>query len=313
MIDLVSKMSSTMFVMRVELSDSSAVDVAINGSGLKYDSKSGMILRGEIGSISVSSLYGVGKEQTVAEIRQINNLDLSSDKLSEMFGVKFWNEAKLVLAYFDKLAHVSEGSTVSTFTKFKSDAYGSDSDDAISGSKFNDEIHGQGGDDDLLGGSGNDRLFGEKGDDALTGDAGDDFLFDMDGNNQFFGGSGRDILRGGAGIDQMDGGRDNDVLYGGGGFDWLRGGSGRDQFVFSVKDQGKLTIADFTDADVLVNIVYGSREESYKDFMEHARQSGRNVVYDNGETHVVLRAFKIGDLHVENFGDAFNVEALGLF
>ena len=74
-----------------------------------------------------------------------------------------------------------------------------------------------------------------------------------------------------------------------------------------------MTVLNFTNGDVLVNVVSGSREESYKDFMEHAHQSGRNVVYDKGETHVVLKANKLADLHIEQFEDASNVEGLGWF
>ncbi len=304
MVDFVSVMNSTTFVMRIATSETTSVDITIKGFGLKYDPATGMILSGEIGSISMTNYSGTPTKQALIDIRQINNVDMDSGTLAAALGDAFWNNAKVVVNNFDQLAQLNPGSSVSYFSATKSFAYGTDNDDAITGSKFSDEMHGQAGDDVLVGGSGVDRIYGELGDDALSGDSGNDFLYDVDGNNQFFGGNNNDILRGGNGVDRLDGGKDQDILYAAGGYDWATGGDGIDKFVFSLKDSGKLTITDFTDADVLVNLVMGSRDETYKDFLEHARQSGRNVVYDNGETHVVLKGYNLADLHVEQFGDA---------
>jgi Ca2+-binding RTX toxin-like protein len=307
MVDSVLRMTASQFVMRLALTETTSVDVTINGMGLKYDPASGMILSGEIGSLSLTNYAGTATKQSLVNIQQINNLDIASLTLVEAMGDKFWNNAKLVVDQFDKLASLNPSGSVSYFSPTKSYANGTDNDDAITGSKYNEEMHGRAGDDVLYGGSGIDRMYGEQGDDALYGDSGNDLLVDADGNNQLFGGNNNDILRGGAGVDRLDGGNDSDIIYGGGGYDWASGGTGIDKFVFSVKDAGKLTVMDFSDADVLVNLALGSREEAYKDFIEHARQSNRNVVYDNGDTHVVLKAYKLDHLHLENFGDATSV------
>lgn len=305
-------MTSTIFTMRVMTSETTMSEVTITGAGLKYDADTGAILSGEIFGVSLSSNYVYNKKITLLNVQQLSGINTSAEKLAEAFGDHFWNQAKLVVEVFDKFAHMNHGISVSYFSAAKNYTIATDHADYVAGFKYNEVIEGNAGDDDLFGGNGNDSIYGGKGDDYISGDNGNDLLIDMDGNNMFYGGAGHDQMRGGIGVDVLYGGAGNDLIYGAGGIDTASGGAGADQFVFSAKEAGRLMITDFDKSDVLINLLSGSADEAYKDFMEHAHQDGRHVVYDSGELHLVLRNFKLELLDVHHFADASIVEKAGL-
>jgi Ca2+-binding RTX toxin-like protein len=86
----------------------------------------------------------------------------------------------------------------------KTNGFGNEIDNVITGNFDDNILTGAGGDDKLSGDAGNDLLDGGSGDDLIHGDAGNDFLSGADGN---------DILDGGTGNDQMLGGLGNDTFY----------------------------------------------------------------------------------------------------
>ncbi len=166
-------------------------------------------------------------------------------------------------------------------------------------------IEGTGHSDELMGSGVNDRINGNGGDDEIWGDQGNDLLIDADGNNTFYGGDAFDRMRGGTGADPLYGDAGRDLLDGRGGTATLWGGAGPDQFIFDLKAPGTIKIADFSvKDDQLINLRVGNAKEAYMDFMSHAHQDGRNVVYDEGETHLVLRYVKLGQLDMHNFADS---------
>lgn len=301
---LVSKMTATSFVMRVTLTDRSVVDVTITGQGLKYDADTGAILTGEIDAISLTTLTLSGRKWVELEVKSAMGLDMAADKLADSFGTKFWNEAKLVLDSFDKFQTLHEGISTGYFSKTKNVITATESADTLRAHKYNDKVDALGGDDDVYGGNGHDTLFGGLGDDMLDGGKDNDLLIDREGHNTLYGGAGRDVLVAGKGFDALNGGADADILVGGGGFDRIWGGTGRDQFVFNTKESAYVTIADFGVGDFLVNQAAGSAEEAYKMFIDHARQSGRHTVYDDGDLHLVLRNVKLSTIDSTDFADA---------
>lgn len=300
----VSRMSATTFVMKVALTDRSVVDVTISGQGLKYDADTGAILAGEIDSISLTTLVLSGRKWVELNVKSAMGLDTSADQLADIFGTKFWNEAKLVVDSFDKFQTLHDGISTGYFSKGRNEVRATENADTLRAHKYNDKIDALGGDDDVYGGNGLDSLFGGMGDDLLDGGKDNDLLIDREGHNTLYGGAGRDVLVAGRGVDALNGGADADILVGGGGFDRIWGGAGRDQFVFNTKESSYVTIADFAAGDFLVNQAAGSADEAYKMFIENARQSGRHTVYDDGELHLVLRNVKLTTIDASDFADA---------
>jgi Ca2+-binding RTX toxin-like protein len=86
----------------------------------------------------------------------------------------------------------------------KTNGFGNEIDNIITGNFDDNILTGAGGNDKLSGDAGNDLLDGGIGDDVIHGDAGNDFMSGADGN---------DILDGGTGNDQMVGGFGNDTFY----------------------------------------------------------------------------------------------------
>ena len=262
------------------------------------------ILSGEINDISIASFKASGTLLTFFGTNHASGLNILAVKLADMFGTVNWNDPKLIFSVFEKLSHLHDGVSNSYFSAQKSYTEGSGLSDELGGSKFNDVISGNGGDDDMHGGIGNDTIYGGKGDDQMWGDAGNDLLSDSDGNNGLFGGYGVDRLRGGTGADQLFGVAGRDMLDAGGGGDTMWGGTEGDMFIFDMKSSGSVKIADFSvSEDQLINLRYGSAAEAYKDFLGHAHQEGRHVVYDEGGLHLVLRYVKMEQLTLHNFAD----------
>lgn len=310
---LISKMSSTSFVMKLVLDEKTTIDVTITGRGLKYDGVTGAILGGDIDDIALSSKVLSGRSWVETEMRSVMGIDIAAAKLGEMFGTRFWNEAKLVVETFDKYMGLHDGISTGYFSKTKNGVQASEQSDVIHGYKYNDRIDGLAGHDDIYGGAGNDSLDGGKGNDLLDGGSGNDLLRDQSGHNTLNGGAGKDILIAGRGVDVLNGGSGDDLLIGGGGFDRLTGGTGRDQFVFNAKDSASVTITDFADGDLLINQAAGNRNEAWKMFMEFAHQSGRHTVYDNGEFQLILRDVKLSSIDASDFGDAGRLPEIVFF
>lgn len=290
--------------MRIPTADKMFLEVSISGKGLKFEPKSGALIGGEVADIGLTTFVQSGKKVLPIETAKISGVGYPAEKLADMFGNEFWNHTKVVMEIFDKLATLHEDISRSYFSKEKSYSWGSEGDNRIIGSAFADIIDGNGGNDHLSGGVGNDRIDGGKGNDTLGGDSGDDWLVDAEGNNRFVGGTGNDTMRGGSGDDNLTGGAGNDLIYGKGGTDRYEGNAGVDSFVFNAKEQGKITITDFGKQDVLVNALAGSADEAYKDFFEHAKQVGKNVVYEHGEVHITLLKANLKMFEVSHFSDA---------
>ncbi len=300
----VSKMTATSFVMKLQLTEKSTIDVTITGRGLKYDAQSGAILAGEIEDISLTTKVLSGRSWVEVGVKSLMGLELSADRLAETFGTKFWNQARLVVDSFDKFQSLGENISTGSFSKTHNEVRATEASDLIRAYKYADKVDAMAGDDDVYGGMGHDSLYGGKGDDLLDGGADNDFLIDRDGHNSLYGGSGADVLVTGAGTDVLSGGAGNDILLGGGGFDRMTGGAGRDHFVFNIKEAGSVTIMDFAAGDYLVSQTAASAEEAWKTFMEHARQTGRHVTYDDGDLHLVLRNVKLSTIDAGDFADA---------
>lgn len=302
--NMVSRMTATSFVMKLALDEKTTIDVTITGRGLTYDKTTGAILRGEVDDISLTTKVLSGRSWLETEMRSVMGVDTSAAKLAEIFGTRFWNEAKLVVDAFDKYPSLHDGIATGYFSKTKNYVQATEQSDVIRGHKYADVIEGLAGHDDLYGGAGNDSLSGGKGNDFLDGGSGNDLLLDREGHNTLMGGTGKDILVAGRGVDVLNGGSGDDILVGGGGFDRLTGGSGRDQFVFNSKDAASVTITDFAEGDLLVNQAAGSRDEAFKMFVQNAYQSGRHTVYDDGEMQLILRNVRLSSIDGSDFGDA---------
>lgn len=301
--DGVSKMTSSGFVMRVQLSERQFVDATITGQGFKYDEKTGALLTGMVSEISLSEGLLIGKKVQQQLVHQISNVGLEAEKMASIFGNEFWNDAKFMNEVFDKLTTLHEAIVTSHFSKVKAVGIGNDGSDRITGSRFADDLTGNAGDDVIAGARGHDRIDGGLGNDQLNGNSGNDYLTDLEGNNVLNGGAGHDRLRAGLGDDTLAGAAGNDLIYAAGGRDLVSGGKGADSFVFNAKEMGALTIKDFGGQDVLVNLLATTAEEAFKQFMETAHQDGRSVIYDSGEMHLVLQNFDLRELTEKNFAD----------
>ena len=301
---LVSRMSTSSFIMKLVVDEKNTIDVTVTGRGLKFDTATGAILQGEIEDISLSSKVFSGRSWVETEVRSVMGIEMNAGQLGEMFGTRFWNEAKLVVDAFDKFQTLHDGISSGLFSKAKNVVEATEQSDVIRGYKYNDRIEALAGHDDVYGGAGNDSLFGGKGNDMLDGGAGNDLLIDRDGHNTLSGGAGKDILVGGRGVDVLNGGTGDDILLGGGGYDRLTGGTGRDQFVFNSRDAAFVTITDFADGDLLVNQAAGTRDDAWRLFEANATQSGRHTIYDDGEFQMILRNVKLSSLDASDFADA---------
>jgi len=181
---------------------------------------------------------------------------------------------------------------------------GTEKNDRLTGAAGDDYLYGSSGDDRLRGKDGADYLDGGDGNDRLVGGAGDDAIYGGAGKDRLSGGKGNDLLDGGEGKDRLSGGTGNDTLYGGHGEDKLKGGAGADVFVFSPKDEGTLTIADFdAGTDLLFNLPFGSSKEGWYDFMTHTEQRGDDAVYTHGGLTMILQDVNFKELQPENFYD----------
>ena len=177
---------------------------------------------------------------------------------------------------------------------------GQDGADSINGGRGDDWIYGNTGDDLLKGGDGNDKMRGGTGDDVMHGDDGDD---------RMTGSSGNDVLIGGAGNDQMRGGEDNDIIIGGEGNDQAAGGSGNDIFVADMtsEDGGHMTVRDFTQGEDALYLDTGdilTADELFTIFSADATQTGKHVVYDNGDGNIMtLLHTNLEELSADDFYD----------
>lgn len=309
----VSKMTATTFVMRLAVAERSAIDVTVTGTGFTYDARTGAILSGDVTDMVLTSLNQSGRFWAVSEVRQLNGIDTRAEVLAEMFGTRFWNEARLVVEAFEKFADLHDGISTSTFSKTSNSTRATDHSDRISGYKWADSLHGGAGDDDLYGAGGRDTIDGGRGDDFLSGGIDRDFLTDHEGNNTLQGDSGNDTLIAGDGIDVLFGGSGRDVMFSGGGYDRMAGGTGNDAFIFSAKIAGKLTITDFAEGDLLVDLTAGSADEAYRHFRDTARQDGRHLVIEQDELTLVLRNTRLESLEVDDFSGAAGYGDLPLF
>lgn len=308
----VSKMTSSTFTMRLPLDEKTAIEVTITGKGFSFDRESGMLLRGTIDSISLSDLTLTGRRFSVVETHKIGGVNMAAERLADVAGDKFWNHIKTVVDLFEKFSNLHEGISHSYLSPDKNVITGSDFNDKLAGTKVADVMTGGGGDDRLTAGAGDDRIYGGKGNDFMNGGAGDDYMIDHYGTNTLNGGAGNDRMLGGSDADQLSGSTGRDMLYGAGGIDRLTGGRDADVFVFNTKEESRITITDFDRGDMLVDLVYGRAEVTFKYFEDRATQVGKDVVYEDGAVHLTLKNFKLGDLSERNFMDADIVKEAGL-
>jgi hypothetical protein len=83
-------------------------------------------------------------------------------------------------------------------------------------------------------------------------------------------------------------------------------------FVFNTKDEGRLTVTDFTRGDLLVNLATGGAEESFKHFFDGAKQVGKDVVYQADGLNLTLKNLKLEAIGLGSFADADVVREAGL-
>ena len=102
-------------------------------------------------------------------------------------------------------------------------------------------------------------------------------------------------------------------MLSGGGYDRMAGGTGNDAFIFSAKIEGKWTITDFAEGDLLVDLTAGSAEEASRHFRDTARQDGRHLVIEQDELTLVLRNTRLESLEVDDFSGAAGYGDLPLF
>lgn len=179
-------------------------------------------------------------------------------------------------------------------------------DDSATGGVGDDSLNGQSGDDRLNGGAGNDRVSGGTGDDVIWAGSGDDRLF---------GGQGNDVVYSNGGDDRLVGGAGRDVLVAddrGDGRDIMTGGADADAFVFftgpGAPTSGRIIIRDYdANEDMLWTGPSDNgaweADEAFEFFSENARQSGDNVIYQNGDYRVVIRDTNLADITADNFMD----------
>ncbi len=172
-------------------------------------------------------------------------------------------------------------------------------DDRLWGGADADVLSGLGGNDKAYGGAGDDRLMGHGGNDLLQGGGGNDLLQGGNRDDVLRGDAGADTLHGNAGADTLMGGVGNDLLIGQGGRDLLRGeagndvltgGNGADVFVFTA---GRDRITDFRDnLDTLAldDALWGNRDLSTAQILDHAQMAGGKLVFDFGGGHTLIIA-----------------------
>ena len=312
MSEFITRMTSNTFTMRLVFEDKTALEVTITGKGFAYDRETGALMRGSVDSLAVTNLAQEGRHFGLVESHKLGGLNLPVEKLADLSGAQFWNHVKHVIEMFDKLSNLHEGVTHSFFSPLKNVVEGSDLNDNLVGSRMADVMMGNGGNDRINGAAGDDLLNGGKGNDLLNGGNGHDFLIDQEGNNTLNGGAGNDRILGGQGDDRLSGSTGRDILYGAGGMDRLSGGRDADVFVFNTKDEGRLTVTDFTRGDVLVNLATGGAEESFKHFFDGAKQVGKDVVYQADGLHLTLKNLKLEAIGLGGFADADVVKEAGL-
>jgi len=312
MSEFITRMTSNTFTMRLVFEDKTALEVTITGKGFAYERETGALIRGTVDSLALTNLSQEGRHLSLVESHKLGGLNLPVAKLADMSGAQFWNHVKHVIEMFDKLSNLHEGVTHSFFSPLKNVVEGSDLNDNLVGSRMADVMMGNGGNDRINGAAGDDLLNGGKGNDLLNGGNGHDFLIDQEGNNTLNGGAGNDRILGGQGDDRLSGSTGRDILYGAGGTDRLSGGRDADVFVFNTKDEGRLTVTDFTRGDVLVNLATGGAEESFKHFFDGAKQVGKDVVYQADGLHLTLKNLKLEAIGLGSFADANVVKEAGL-
>lgn len=310
---LVTRTTSKTFSMLLVLEDKAAIEVTITGKGFSYDRENGTLTRGIVDSIAVTDLVQNGRRYDPVEMNKIGGLNVSVDKLADLSGARFWNHVKSILETFEDMSRLHAGVTRSFFSERKNVVEGSEINDNLLGSKNADDMFGGSGHDRLNGGAGHDRMDGGKGNDLLNGGSGNDLLRDTEGKNTLNGGAGNDTLIGGRGDDRLAGSSGRDVLYGAGGMDRLSGGKDADVFVFNTKQEARVTITDFARGDALVNLASGGAEESFKYFVESAKQVGKDVVYAVDGLHLTLANVRLDSLTLASFSDARGLEDTGLF
>lgn len=297
-------MTATLFTMRLPGVSGRFSEVTITGSGFVYDSATGAMLDGMVQTITITQYVQAPTRLITLQSEKLGNIHQDAEVLAATLGSTTWNHAGAMVESLPKISGLFSGIQYSLFSPQKSFVIGSADSDLLYGSKLNDSLIGGGGDDELWASNGNDTLLGLGGDDLLNGENGNDLLIDFTGNNTFYGGKGNDTLAAGSGVDALFGGLGDDWIVSGGGVDTAYGGGGHDHFVFAAKSSASLTIRDFGADDILVDQSAASAKAAYDNFVGHARQDGRNVVYDAGELHLVLRNFRLAALDIDNFGDS---------
>lgn len=312
MSEFITRMTSNTFTMRLVFEDKTALEVTITGKGFAYDRETGALMRGTVDSLALTNLSQEGRHLNLVESHKLGGLNLPVEKLADMSGAQFWNHVKHVIELFDKLSILHEGVTHSFFSPLKNVVEGSDLNDNLVWSRMADVMMGNGGNDRINGAAADDLLNGGKGNDLLNGGNGNDFLIDEQGHNNLNGGAGNDRMLGGQGNDRLSGSTGRDIMYGSGGVDRLSGGRDADVFVFNSKEASRITVTDFERGDLLVNLATGGAEESFKYFLDGARQVGKDVVYQADGLHLTLKNFKLDAIGMGNFTDAGMVKEAGL-
>ena len=110
---------------------------------------------------------------------------------------------------------------------------GTGDNDELFGSHHDDNLYGKDGDDELEGNKGKDTLYGGEGDGCLEGGKDADHLWGGEGNDELHGGRGNDILHDEFGVNVVDGGRGTDT--------YMLDGC-REDYHFSVQENGSIIV-----------------------------------------------------------------------
>ncbi len=167
----------------------------------------------------------LNKDALLAEVPGVSAGLLADAKIKRTVTISGGNGSEI--RFGDDKANVITASEIS-----KSELYGQDGNDTLTGGQFADYLEGGDGDDSLVGGKGLDTLRGGGGGDKL------------------FGGDNADLLHGGKGKDELDGDAGDDALFGGAGSDILRGGADND-FLFDVGDAEQNSLRGGSGSDYL--------------------------------------------------------------